>query len=155
MGYVENVLQPEETVRFKTNYHWIGYVPGFALLMLAALAYWWAERPNAGHGPLTILALLLCVGGAILLLKAWFERWITEIAVTNRRVIYKTGFISRQTDEMPLSKVENIEINQSILGRLLGYGSVDVQGTGSGGIGADKLRRIASPLSFRNQIMAG
>lgn len=155
MGYVETVLQPDETVRFKTNYHWIGYGPGLALLVLAVLAYWWAERPNAWHGLSMIVALLLCGTAVILLVKAWFERWITEIAVTDRRIIFKTGFISRRTDEMPLSKVENIEIRQSILGRLLGYGSVDVQGTGSGGIGADKLRRIASPLSFRNHVMAG
>jgi uncharacterized membrane protein YdbT with pleckstrin-like domain len=155
MGYVEEVLQPDEIVRFRTNYHWVKSAPGLGLLVLAILFYWWAGRPSTWYGVWMTLALLSFAGAAILLAKAWYERWITEIAVTDRRVIYKTGFLSRDTDEMPLNKVENIEVSQSILGRLLDYGNVDVKGTGSGGIGADKLRTIAAPLEFRNHVMAG
>jgi uncharacterized membrane protein YdbT with pleckstrin-like domain len=155
MGYVETVLQPGETLRFKTNYHWVALVPGLALLVLAMLSYWWAERPNTWYGLWISLAVLLLAGAIILLVRVGFQRFITEIAITDRRVIYKTGFVSRETDEMPLSKVENIEIKQSILGRLLDYGDVDVQGTGGGGIGANKLRRIAAPLEFRNHVLAG
>lgn len=155
MGYVDTVLQPGETVRFRTNYHWIELVPGLVLLALALAFYWWAGRPNTFYGLWMTLAVVSLAGAAILLVRSGFHRLITEIAITDRRVIYKTGFVSRQTDEMPLNKVENIEVRQSILGRILGYGDVDVQGTGAGGIGADKLRRVASPLAFRNAVLAG
>ena len=155
MGYVETVLQPGEAVRFKTHYHWVAFIPGSALLVLAVLSYWWSGRPNTWYGLWITLAVLLLAGAAILLARASFQRFITEIAITDCRVIYKTGFISRETDEMPLGKVENIEIKQSILGRLLDYGDVDVQGTGSGRIGPDKLRAIAAPLEFRNHVLAG
>ena len=63
-------------------------------------------------------------------LYAWFIRWITEIAVTDRRVIYKRGFITRHTEEMNMDKVESVDVDQSILGRLLDYGTVHVIGTG-------------------------
>ncbi|EJW09256.1 membrane-flanked domain protein [Rhodovulum sp. PH10] len=153
MGYVETVLQPGEIVRFQTNRHWIGFLPGGALLVLALVLY--VAGGDAFYGVWNLLALVLLVVGVILLARAWYLRWITEIAVTDRRVIYKAGFISRSTDEMPLGKVENIEVVQSIPGRILGYGNVDVKGTGAGGIGADKLFRIADPLGFRNTVMAG
>jgi uncharacterized membrane protein YdbT with pleckstrin-like domain len=155
MGYVETVLQPGETVRFRTNYHWIGYVPGLVLLVPAAFVYFKLVPANGGFGLWMMLVLLLLAGAAILLIKAWYDRFITEIAITDKRVIYKTGFISRATDEMPLTKIENIEVNQSILGRLLDYGNVDVHGTGAGSIGAEKLRGIAAPLEFRNHVLAG
>jgi len=153
MGYVETILQPGETVRFKTNYHWVAFIPGAALLVLSALSYWWSDRPNTWYGLWITLAVLLFAGAVVLLASAAYQRWITEIAVTDLRVIYKTGLLTRQTDEMPLEKVENIEITQSILGRVLDYGNVDVQGTGAIGIGSNKLRRIASPLAFRDHVL--
>ena len=51
--------------------------------------------------------------------KAWFHRWTTETDVTNLRVVHKTGFIKRRTFEMSLDKVESVDVNQSILGRIL------------------------------------
>ncbi|MGA7428484.1 MAG: PH domain-containing protein [Rhodoplanes sp.] len=155
MGYVETILQPGESVRFKTNYHWVAFIPCLALLVLAVLSYWWSGRPNTWYGLWITLAVLLLAGAIILLVRAGYQRWITEIAVTDLRVIYKTGLLTRLTDEMPLGKVENIEITQSILGRALDYGTVDVQGTGAIGIGSDKLRRIASPLEFRDHVLVG
>lgn len=154
MGHVETILQPGETVRFETNYQWVAFIPGVALLVLAGCSYWWSDRPNTWYGLWITLAVLLFAGAVVLLVSAAYRRWITEIAVTNLRVIYKTGLLTRHTDEMPLEKVENIEIAQSILGRALDYGNVDVQGTGAIGIGSSKLRQIASPLAFRDHVLA-
>jgi uncharacterized membrane protein YdbT with pleckstrin-like domain len=69
--------------------------------------------------------------------------WVTEIAVTNRRAIYKKGLVRRQANEMNMDKVESVQINQSILGRMLDYGDVTVLGTGEG---FETLRTIASQL---------
>jgi uncharacterized membrane protein YdbT with pleckstrin-like domain len=86
---------------------------------------------------------------AALLIQEWLEWWVTEIAVTNRRVIYKKGFIRRQTNEMNMDKVESVRIDQSVLGRMLGYGTVTILGTGEG---FETLRTIASPVELRNSI---
>jgi uncharacterized membrane protein YdbT with pleckstrin-like domain len=83
--------------------------------------------------------------------KAWFHRWTTETDVTNMRVVHKTGFIKRRTFEMSLDKVESVDVNQSILGRILNYGDVTVRGVGEG---AETIKTIASPLDFRNHITA-
>ena len=82
---------------------------------------------------------------------AWFHRWTTETDVTNFRVVHKTGFVKRQTFEMSVDKVESVDVNQSILGRILNYGDVTVLGVGEGG---KTLDTIASPLAFRNAITA-
>ena len=62
MGYVETVLQPGEAVRFKTHYHWVAFIPGSALLVLAVLSYWWSGRPNTWYGLWITLAVLLLAG---------------------------------------------------------------------------------------------
>ena len=77
--------------------------------------------------------------------------WITEFAVTDRRVIYKCGFISRHTVEMNMDKIESVDVDQSLLGRMLNYGTIHVLGTGEG---IESLRRIAAPLALRNAITA-
>ena len=102
---------------------------------------------------LMCLALAAIVGVFALykMVTAWFHRWTTETDVTNLRVVHKTGFIKRRTFEMSLDKVESVDVNQSILGRLLNYGDVTVRGVGEG---AETIRTIASPLDFRNHITA-
>ena len=81
--------------------------------------------------------------------KAWFHRWTTETDVTNMRVVHKTGFIKRRTFEMSLDKIESVDVNQSIPGRLMNYGDITIQGVGEG---TQTISTIASPLAFRNAI---
>jgi uncharacterized membrane protein YdbT with pleckstrin-like domain len=69
--------------------------------------------------------------------------------VTNFRVVHKTGFITRKTFEMSLDKVESVDVDQTILGRILNYGDVTIRGVGEG---VEKIETIASPLAFRNSI---
>ena len=98
------------------------------------------------------LAAVVGAGGAVLdRSRAWFHRWTTETDVTNLRVVHKTGFIKRRTFEMSLDKVESVDVNQSILGRIMNYGDVTVRGVGEGG---ETIKTIASPLEFRNSITA-
>lgn len=73
----------------------------------------------------------------------------TEFAITNRRIIAKTGFIRRHTLEIFLQKIESIEVNQNILGRLLNFGSVTVTGTGST---KESFKAIKDPLTLRKYI---
>jgi uncharacterized membrane protein YdbT with pleckstrin-like domain len=148
MSYVQRVLQPGEQVRHISSIHWIVYWPGVAVALLAVVALWFSEtRYLTGFWRYTAYALALVA--VVLLVQEWLQWWVTEIAVTNRRVIYKTGLIQRQTNEMNMDKVESVQINQSILGRMLDYGTVTILGTGEG---FETLRTIARPVELRNSI---
>jgi uncharacterized membrane protein YdbT with pleckstrin-like domain len=151
MSYVQRVLQPGEQVRRISSIHWIVYWPGVAVALLAAVAFWLSEtRLLTGLWRYTAYALALVA--IVLLIQQLFQWWVTEIAVTNRRVIYKTGLIRRQTNEMNMDKVESVKVDQSILGRMFDYGNVKILGTGEG---FETLRTIASPLTLRNSITGG
>ena len=148
MSYVQHVLQPGEQVRHISSIHWIMYWPGVVVALLAVVAYWFSEtRHLPGIWRYTAYALALVA--VVLLIQQWFLSWITEIAVTNRRVIYKKGLIRRQTNEMNMDKVESVQVDQSILGRILDYGTVVITGTGAG---LEALPGIAQPIELRNSI---
>ena len=152
MSYVESVLQPGESVRVTARLHWIAYVPAAAMALAAVVclrlvpgASYWASQALSGLAALFVTAALLHF-----LLKLW-TCWTTELAVTNLRVIFKNGFVRRHTVEMNMDKVETVKVDQSLLGRLLGYGTIHVLGTGRG---IEHLHTVASPLDVRNAITA-
>jgi uncharacterized membrane protein YdbT with pleckstrin-like domain len=155
MRYVDHVLQPGETIRGATSVSWVGYLPGLLLWVLALIVLIFvAPRSQASPG-LTlagwIAVLTLFAIGAVLLVKHWWLRWTTEVAVTDRRVICKTGFVKRRTVEMHMDKVESVDVDQSILGRLFNYGDITIRGTGET---MERLRMIDAPLEFRNHVTA-
>src|SRR4029077_6045132 len=117
-----------------------------ALLMVVAFSF---SETRYLPGLWRYTAYALALVAVVLLIQEWLQWWVTEIAVTDRRVIYKTGLIRRQTNEMNMDKVESVQINQSILGRMLDYGTVTILGTGEG---FETLRTIASPIELRNSI---
>jgi len=84
-----------------------------------------------------------------LFLSPVIERATSEFAVTSRRVIIKVGLISRRTVELKLEKIESIGVDQSIPGRIFGYGTIVVNGTGGT---HESFRGIASPLEFRKAV---
>lgn len=149
MGYVESVLRPDEQVVAIGRMHWIVYLRGLILAIVGLILILAPVSPG--------LSLATSIVGAIILLfglwslaGAWIEQATTEIAVTTRRVIQKRGLIRRQTGEMNMEKVESVIVDQSILGRLLGYGSIVVRGTGSG---IEGLHHIADPIALRSSIV--
>ena len=151
MSYVQRVLQPGEVVRHSASIHWIVYLPGLLFALAAVLSFGWAELGARASVFWEIVAALFAIIAVFLLIPEWFTWWTTEIAVTNLRIIYKTGFISRSTVEMHMDKVESVDVDQSILGRILGYGTVTMRGTGGG---IEPMRNISAPLTFRNHVTA-
>jgi uncharacterized membrane protein YdbT with pleckstrin-like domain len=150
MSYLQQVLQPGESVRFRTNVHWFVYLPAIAALMIGlALGgwYYWNDQYSL---VLLLGALVFGTAGVLLAIAAWLKRFGTEIAVTDRRVIYKTGLIRRHTTEINMDKIESVDVDQSVLGRMFGYGTVTIRGTGEA---VEPLRDIADPIAFRNAIM--
>ncbi|MGH6877943.1 MAG: PH domain-containing protein [Rhizomicrobium sp.] len=152
-GYVDRVLQPGETVRFSGTLHWVIFLPAFVLLAFAIVGLAaMAITPRTGHGGIFfVIVLIAFVLGALHLLAAWIRRQTTEIAVTDRRVIYKVGLFSRRSVEMNMDKVESVDVTQDVLGRMLDYGTVLIRGTGAG---LEPLTSIAAPLALRNAITA-
>jgi hypothetical protein len=153
MSYAERVLQPGETIVYEARIHWIVYVGGIALVILAialALAAVALTGDAVRIGLMGAAALALLVG-LFHMLRAWFKVAGTEITVTSRRVIYKTGLISRNTLEMNLDKVESVLVQQGLLGRMLDFGTVIVRGVGAG---LEPVDRVAKPLELHRNIGA-
>jgi len=155
MKYVEQVLQPGEKVIYATSLHWLVYLRSILLLILALVALAASstvpEQPGLSLG-LKAAAAVLGLWALLSGLNAVIRRSTTELAVTDRRVIFKTGVFRRNSMEMNLSKVETVGVNQSILGRILGYGTVTVRGTGGS---FEPVPFIGDPLAFRSTITAG
>ena len=151
--YIDDILQPGEKVLYSTNSHWIFFLPAILGWIVAFILF--VASGMVPQGPMVLVFWSLSAIVALFALyktaTAWFHRWTTETDVTNFRVVHKTGFVQRQTFEMSVDKVESVDVNQSILGRMLNYGDVTVLGVGEGG---KTLDTIASPLAFRNAITA-
>jgi uncharacterized membrane protein YdbT with pleckstrin-like domain len=155
-GYVERVIQPGEMVKYSSTVHWIVYVPCALFLIVGVIGLAFVVKSGADPLALSLtLPLLLtgaaCVAGLLSFIHAWSKRWTTELAVTDRRIICKRGFIRRHTIEMNMDKVESVDVDQSFWGRVLNYGTIIVHGTGGG---LQPLRRIGSPIEFRNGVTA-
>lgn len=148
MRYIDQILQPGETVAYTTTLHWVVYLPAISLWLLAFVAL----TAGGALGPVSLLIAIVCaLTGLVMAFSAWFRRWTTEIDVTDRCIVYKRGFIRRHTVEMNMDKVESVDVDQSILGRMLDYGDITIRGTG---VGIEPLHNIDAPLEFRNQVTA-
>src|SRR5215831_1914581 len=150
MKYIDEVLQPGEKIVFSSTLSWAVYFPSILLWLIALLllGVGSALQPSGVWLVSSVVVALLAFSSG---LKAWFRRWSTEIDVTDRRVVYKRGFIRRHTVETNMDKVESVDVDQSLLGRLFDYGDVVIRGTG---VGIEPLRGIDSPLAFRNAVTA-
>jgi len=151
--YIDEILQPGEKVLYSTNAHWMFFLPAIAAWIVAVI-FLVLSRMIVADVPVLLCLAMAALSAIFAIYKtftAWFHRWTTETDVTNLRVIHKTGFIQRRTFEMSLDKVESVDVNQSILGRILNYGDVTILGVGEG---KETISTIASPLAFRNSITA-
>ena len=123
-SYVNSILGRGETVQYEAKLHWIIFVPGILLLLVFGV-------------------------GILLLIPAYINYRTSEFAVTNKRVILKTGFISRNAFDMLLDKVEGIAVDQSILGRMLNFGTITIRGTGGA---SQPFVQIQAPFVFKNMV---
>jgi uncharacterized membrane protein YdbT with pleckstrin-like domain len=152
MNYVDSILEPNERVVLRANLSWTLYAPALALALAAVVVVTLgANFPDIGIAGL-IVAGVLAVAGFVSFMRAWLRRWTTEVAVTDRRIILKRGLIRRYTNEMNMQKVESVDVDQTLLGRIFNYGDVTIRGSGST---LESLRMIGAPLKLRTTITAG
>jgi uncharacterized membrane protein YdbT with pleckstrin-like domain len=146
MSYVEKNLVPGETLVYRTGLHWS--VLFWPVVLAFAIAGAGIASFVLRRDFLIVMVVLLAVA-AIVLIYAVVKRNATEIAVTNRRVIIKTGMASRRSLEIMLPKVESIRIDEPVMGRMLGYGTVVIHGTGGT---PEPFAKIAHPSEFRREV---
>jgi uncharacterized membrane protein YdbT with pleckstrin-like domain len=114
MSYVAKVLQPGEQVVHVGRLHWIMYLPA-VIVFCIGLAVLAIPSPSDNRAIIYIISGVLLLIAALSAFRAWFKQFTTEIAVTDRRIIYKAGFISRHTAEMNMHRVETVAVEQGII----------------------------------------
>jgi len=156
MGYVQDNLMPGEKVIFTASVYplvvYIGFLPlvfsvGFLVFLFYSLA-----SSSSGQASLIFplfLGFLFFFYSIMVAIRAILIFVTTEFAVTNKRIIAKRGFIRRHTLEILLPKVESITVHQSILGRILNFGTVTVIGTGGT---RESFKSIFDPVGVRRKI---
>ena len=154
-SYVDSTLLLNEVVIYRANVSlWslfshllLGVLlvaVGFALTFL----YWATIKESTIE---LSISLFVVAVGLISFLWAYIRYKTTEFAVTDRRIIAKTGLIARNTVEMFLDKVESLNVDQGVMGRILDYGTIGIRGTG---VTEETIRNISNPLMLRKQFMA-
>jgi hypothetical protein len=142
MSFLEENLVPGERLAYRASLHWMVFGPAAALavvgLALAALM----------DGNRWIGALVFGIG-AVSAVKPFILLRFSEFGVTDRRVLVKLGLVSRESLDQLLDKVEAVQVEQGILGRILGYGTLTVIGTGGT---QETFPRISDPFAFRRAI---
>jgi uncharacterized membrane protein YdbT with pleckstrin-like domain len=158
MTYIEGLMSTGETVQRVSRQHWISLAGsilrnGLAMVVLIALAIWSGGQTQGGASAtlLSRVALLLALVPLGLALKDTAFWYVKRYVVTTRRVIEIEGLISRTVRDSNLDKVNDLVLRQSLGGRMLDYGDIEIL-TGSDA-GVNKLERLASPVVFKRAIL--
>ena len=150
---IEDQLQPGEEILYRaypTRLPLVPWVLGLALALVGALLAWSWLDPGIG------LPLALAAGAvALVLLGVTLAKWIVlrshDYVLTNRRVILEEGILSRRSMDASLAKINNVEHRQTLWGRLLGYGDVEIDTASE--TGTTRFAGISSPLDFKREIL--
>jgi len=143
MSYIENNLLNGEKIIRKAKIHWFIFVPGATILVLSIMFMSHAPHDAVGIGFIPLIISLF------MLLKAFIDKISIELAVTDKRVIAKWGLVARRTIELYFSKIESLNVDQGVWGRIFNFGKVSVNGTG--GIHTP-FPFIEQPLAFRRTV---
>ena len=144
MSYIQNNLQAGEEIKYKADIHW--YIFAYPVILLLLSAFF----SSAQTGLFYYVSIFLLLSGLFQLIKRILLKMGAEYVVTNKKVILKSGILNRDALELVLNKYEGIRINQSLMGRMLGFGSIVVT---TGGV-TNKFDFITNPIKFRNEINA-
>jgi uncharacterized membrane protein YdbT with pleckstrin-like domain len=164
MSYAEKSMVPGETLLYQTRHHWMVLIGPVVMsfvfgvlaggLLIEAIAAKngkgvAASASSTGVEGMVVFGVFLLVIAIVMLAYGIAKRNATEMAVTNKRVLIKTGMGSRRTLDLMLSRVESIGVEETVFGRMLGYGSVIVRGTGGT---PEPFLMIAHPQEFRRAV---
>ena len=123
MSYIQESLGDGETIIAEAHFPWT-----YSALAWAALIF-----------------LGIFIVGIVIFIIMMVRKWSTEIGVTSHRFVEKKGLIARHTNEIALPNIEGVKVNQGVIGRIFGYGTVRIEGTG---VDAVVTPNIADPVGF-------
>ncbi len=151
ISYIESTLMPGESIRYQTHISVWSLAPQFlvgAVLLALSVASYGFFPAAMGLEPVVsaLMALAFAACGLFLLAAQVTRFYTTEIAVTDKRVIAKVGLVSRETMEMLLEKVESLQVEQTVIGRLFDYGTVTISAAGEENA---RIYAVASPIGLR------
>lgn len=152
MGYLESILGGDEHIVFLTRKHWMviaGTVIVAAILSVIIIAAAVILiTPSAGVSLLLLLLLIIPIGRLITTYLNW---WNEQYIVTTARIIQIKGLFNKHVIDSSLEKVNDVVMDQSVLGRLLGYGDIEILTASE--IGVNRLRQIANPIRFKTTML--
>jgi uncharacterized membrane protein YdbT with pleckstrin-like domain len=137
MSFIEKNLSANERVIYQGKIHWFIYFRGIFLIILGLLSYSAASA-----------ASILIFMGIVILLMAIIIGRSSEFAITNKKVMLKTGVFSRKLVELQLNKSEGLQVSQGILGRLFNFGTIKIT---SGGV-IERFAFLSNPFEFKKQV---
>jgi len=142
MSYIEDNLMNGENVLYRSKLHWAIFLWPVIWFIVAIISI------SSGDEGVTAGSLFVMIA-IVMGISSFINYKTSEFGVTNKRVIVKVGFIRRKSLEVLLNKVEGIQVDQGILGRMLRFGSITVSGTGGT---KDPFHKIDNPLEFRRKV---
>ena len=155
MSYIDKSLGDGETVIARARFHWLYNLSAWLQLLvpavlLIALLSWAGRQPNFldTNNPVTWTVALIGLWfllGLISFLRMMIRKWTTEVGITSHRFVEKYGVLSMRTNEIALPNIEGVKVHQSLLGRVFGYGTIRIEGTG---VDAVTTPDIADPVGF-------
>ncbi len=158
--YLERSMMPGERLLYAAEIHWVVYLSGiFVVAMGSAFSHYGSAAVKAildgfwggvSDKAVMWISVAIIAAGTMKLLAAYVRQISTELVITDRRVIAKYGLISTTTFELMLTKVEGANIDQTMYGRILGFGTVMVKGTGGG---ISPIDHVASPYRFHSKLL--
>jgi uncharacterized membrane protein YdbT with pleckstrin-like domain len=160
MKYVESLLGKNEQILWRARQHWIVLSANFVINLFIFIVVWSIYFALGGLGSgwlgdflrnnrgLALIVLLIPIG--------WFgweflQWWAEEYLITSHRVVQTEGLINKHTKDSALEKINDITLNQSFMGRILGYGDLAII-TGSD-MGTNVLKRLAKPVEFKKTLL--
>ena len=142
MGYIDENLMNGEQVVHRSKLHWIVFLGPLIFTIISFMFLAGGRGSALSGGPFYLIALIWAV-------SAFISFKTSEFGITNKRVLIKVGFIRRNSLETLLTKVEGIQVNQGILGRIFNYGTIMVKGTGGT---SNPFHKIEAPMEFRKKV---
>lgn len=144
MSYIKNILLSDEKIIYRRHPHWIVVLKSWVVLIIIATFLLVGGHPTLLRISLfSILALIVCLSGLIIY-------YSSEYGITDKRVVMKSGFINRVAFENSLDRIEGVDINQSIMGRILGYGSIRIREVSGNN---ELFSAVCYPFRFRYKVL--
>ncbi len=155
MRYINKTLLNNEKIVYATHPHWIVFVPGSFILLISIILYGFGPTVSylnwsiASYTLYEIFAIICAAVGLISLGKHYIIYKTSDYGITDKRILMKTGWIQRNSLELFLDKIEAVHVDQTIMGRIIGYGTVIIIGTGGS---RDPFINVPKPLYFRKMV---